>query len=325
MHKKFALLILALGTLTPDLWSLNLGFAREDGGVPGAFLSFGAGARSLAMGKTFVGVADDASAVYWNPAGLTQLKTQDITALYASLYDETAYSFISYARPVAGSGAIGIAVVNLNSGGFQLRDEFNYDTGIASLNETAAIISYAKTLWYGSTAKGDGGRLSAGINLKAVNQNIDSTGDTGYGMDLGLFWSHCAAESECGSILAPLSIGLSLQNVIAPSLKLRNEADTYPLGVTLGFGYRFFEEKLLLALDINQISGRQLKMHLGGEYVLNKLIAFRVGLDETELTSGLGFKWNNYSLDYAFAYHDAWSANENLGISHRFGLTIKFQ
>ena len=38
----------------------------------GNFLRFGVGARPLAMGNSFVAIADDATAVYWNPAGLSQ-------------------------------------------------------------------------------------------------------------------------------------------------------------------------------------------------------------------------------------------------------------
>lgn len=82
------------------LLALDWGFANEDGGQPGAFLSYGAGARSLGMGKTFVGVADDASATYWNPAGLAQLKQNELTALHASLYERTGYSFVSYGQPL---------------------------------------------------------------------------------------------------------------------------------------------------------------------------------------------------------------------------------
>ncbi|MBI5778796.1 MAG: hypothetical protein HZA49_05015, partial [Planctomycetes bacterium] len=69
MKKYYLILFLLVYHFTTlPLYSLDLGFAREDGGRPGAFLSYSAGARSLAMGKTFVGIADDASATYWNPA-----------------------------------------------------------------------------------------------------------------------------------------------------------------------------------------------------------------------------------------------------------------
>jgi len=55
--------------------------AAEDGGRPDTFLSYAASARSLGMGKAHIGVADDASAIYWNPAGLQQIKRPDVVSL----------------------------------------------------------------------------------------------------------------------------------------------------------------------------------------------------------------------------------------------------
>ena len=45
-------------------------WAQEDGGQAGNFLRFGVGGRALGMGRSFVSIADDASGVYWNPAGI---------------------------------------------------------------------------------------------------------------------------------------------------------------------------------------------------------------------------------------------------------------
>ncbi|MDD5757353.1 MAG: hypothetical protein PHR23_08790, partial [bacterium] len=75
---------------------------------------------------------------------------------------------------------------------------------------------------------------------------------------------------------------------------------------------------------LNKTENRQMKVHLGTEYTLAKLFSIRAGLDETEATMGMGVRWQNYSLDYAFAYHDAWKGYEDLGMSHRFGLTVRF-
>jgi hypothetical protein len=315
MRNRSSIILLMLTLLSGPLCALNLGLATEDGGRAGAFLSFGAGARPLGMGKTFVGVADDASAAYWNPAGLVQVKSGEIVALYASLYEQTGYSFAGYAFP-AKLGTFGLAAANLNSTGFQLRDELNNDRGVAGLNETAVLVSFARQLRPGAN-----GGLAAGINVKAVNQSINAASDTGFGADLGLFWRPGDSGWEA---LKPLSAGLSLQNVAAPSLRLERNADTYPFSATLGLGYRFFGERLLVVFDANGTCGRSTKLHFGGEYAVNRMFRIRAGLDETELTSGLGIAWHGYSLDYAFAYHDAWSEYENLGISHRFGLTIRF-
>ena len=291
----------------------GLGFARQDGGKAGAFLSFGAGARALGMGKTFVGVADDASAVYWNPAGLVQLTEKELTLLYASLYEQTGYSFVSYAHPLS-FGAVGAAVVNLNSGGFALRDEYNYELGEASLSETAAIVSYAKTIINDET--GAIGEVSAGVNIKAVQQSLNAVTGTGFGADLGAYWSP--------RFISGLYAGLSLKNVVAPRLKLADETDTYPLSAVLGAAYLCMNDALLLAVDVDKTDGREYKLHLGGEYTIMEAFHLRAGLDETELAAGFGFDWSGYSIDYTFAWHDAWDEYENLGISHRFGLTARF-
>ncbi len=319
---KIILLLTAVcQLLTANAFCLDLGFAREDGGRPGAFLSYGAGARSLAMGKTFVGIADDASTTYWNPAGLATLQKPEITALYASMYEKTGYSFAAGVYPlksvhspqstVSGKDlrTIGLAIVNLSSRGFQLRDEYNYELGEGGVSETAALISYGTKVPFVVR----GSSLAVGANIKLVNQNVDTKSDTGYGVDLGVLTNY-----------QKLNIGLSVQNIIAPRLKLVEDTDKYPLSTTLGFCYRFFNNNLLAAVDLNKTENRQMKIHLGTEYILAQLFSIRAGLDETEATFGLGVKWQNYSLDYAFAYHDAWAGYEDLGISHRFGLTVRF-
>ena len=48
-------------------------WGAADAGAPGSFLNFGTGARSQAMGSAFTALCDDASAIYWNPAGLSRL------------------------------------------------------------------------------------------------------------------------------------------------------------------------------------------------------------------------------------------------------------
>ena len=58
---------------------------HADGGVPGAFLRLGVGARPLGLGNAFVAIAGDASATYWNPAGLTKLKRIELEVMYGYL------------------------------------------------------------------------------------------------------------------------------------------------------------------------------------------------------------------------------------------------
>src|ERR1044071_1299461 len=91
----------------------------QAGGEPGEFMQWGAGARSLAMGRAFLAVSDDASATYWNPAAMTQIKRKEVMALQATLFQQTNYSFLSYVSPSARSGVWGFNLTKLTSGGFE--------------------------------------------------------------------------------------------------------------------------------------------------------------------------------------------------------------
>jgi hypothetical protein len=288
----------------------NLGFASQDAGQSGEFLSYGAGARALAMGGAFVGVADDASTMYWNPAGLGQIQRKEITALYAGLYENTSYGFIGYVNPINEKyGTIGCAVVDLESTGYQLRDTYNTNMGEGNESEMAGIISYGKLLPIGYTDK----PVYAGGSIKIVRQVIDSNSATSIGLDAGVLCK----------LFKNLSIGLDIQNLVAPQLKLMEATDAYPLSITVGAGYRLCNNNLLLVLDVNQTTNRDYQVHAGGEYCLFKMLTLRAGINPTEIDCGLGFKFKDYSIDYAFALNDAVQGNNNLGSSNRIGITIK--
>ncbi|MFH1784520.1 MAG: PorV/PorQ family protein [bacterium] len=295
--------------------AVDLGSARADGGQAGSYLSWGAGARSLGMGKAYVAISDDASAVYWNAAGMTQVENREMIALYSMLWEETNYSFLSYTQPLVirdmSYGNIGIALVNLASTGFKKRDVYNNEQGTADLSEMAGIVSYATKLT---------GAISAGASIKIASQNIDSYSDTGYGLDLGLLYK---SNSE-RALLKPLTLGLSVQNLIAPQIKLKEKTNTFPRSIRTGLAYRLFSENLIVAIDADKTDNRSVKMHYGVEISPAGLFAVRAGMDETEITAGFGVDFVVFKLDYAFSYHDAWKGHEDLGNSHRFGMTYNW-
>lgn len=325
---------------TKSINALDLGRADEDGGRPGAYLSWGAGARSLGMGKAFVGLSDDSSATYWNPAGLTQLKRREFMVLYSLLWEDTDYGFISYIHPLMNkqgldgkrlrkikglprlfaSGSLGIALVNLSSTGFEKTDELNNSLGKASDVETCGIISFGKKI-------GENEGLSCGISLKIVQQKIDTYSDSGFGLDLGFLYQLPIMNSQ----LPDLGIGLNIKNLISPRIKLDQDKDKFPIDVRLGIVYRIFRDKLRVAVDGDKTQGRSVKMHYGIEYIpfkkiLDKIhkMSIRVGWDETEMTCGFGFEVSSLQIDYAYAYHDALKGYKDLGSSHRIGLSFRW-
>ncbi|MFH1860230.1 MAG: PorV/PorQ family protein [bacterium] len=274
-------------------------FARYDG-APGSYLRWGAGARDLAMGKAFVAVSDDATSVYWNPAGLTRIQGAEFTGLFATLFEDTNYSFLSFVHPTEEFGAFGIGIVLLSSSDFEGRNNRAQVTGKLQEMQRCIILSHGRKV---------SRRLSIGANAKIITEDIASYNDTKIGLD--------------GAMLFDLrdyfSLGLSVQNLVPLRLKLIDKDETFPIIVRAGGALKALNNNLLLALDVEKLPSQVYKTHFGAEYWLkNRSVALRMGLDNTEITSGAGMDFENYIIDYSLSH-------QNLGYSHRLSFTYCFE
>ena len=89
-RRSYIVMILLLALAASTLLS-----AADDGGTESVF-TIGAGARAMGMGNGFTALAEDATAVYYNPAGLAYLPSQQISFLHTILFEGTVYDFASY-------------------------------------------------------------------------------------------------------------------------------------------------------------------------------------------------------------------------------------
>ncbi|MCG3204487.1 MAG: hypothetical protein KCHDKBKB_01202 [Elusimicrobia bacterium] len=300
----FYSVVISLVFGAPTSAAVDFGFASADAGHAGAFLEYANSARTLAMAGASTAVSDDASAVFSNPAGLSQVERKEFIASYSTLFENTKFSVINYAQPTAVTGTFGLGFINLQSGDFERRDTVGEKNGSFGISDSALILSHGLDM---------GNRFSIGSSFKVIRQQVDEFSGTGYGLD-------GAAMMKLNPLL---SVGLTLRNVLAPHIKLRHESDRYPYDIRLGSRWQA-TRKLMIATDFNQTSGRSIKVRLGGEWVTTSLLVFRLGINETELTTGLGLKLKDWGIDYAFGYNDAAAGLQDLGSSHRLGLHMKF-
>ncbi|MCP3683139.1 MAG: PorV/PorQ family protein [bacterium] len=279
-------------------FALNWAEQKGTGGMPGAFMSWGAGARSLGMGKAFVACADDSTATYWNPAGLANLSRSEITALHAILWGGTVYDFISYVHPTGFGGTFGFSGTRLFLGGFEGRDEKNRQTHTFEDIQSAYGVSYGQKVLE---------TLSIGATLKKMSHTLDDHVSGSYIVDVGAMYSP----------IDYLNLGLNLQNLLALTT---GTSDDIPIVAKFGMNYKLLREKLSIAMDMTGIIGWEgsgLPVNVGAEYWALNYLALRMGMDPREFNMGFGLRYNDYGVDYAYATHE-------LGGSHRVSATISF-
>ena len=101
------------------------------------FLKIGVGARSAAMGESFVAVSNDASAIFWNPAGIASLKKNEVLLTHNNWIADISYNFAGIAIPME-LGTFAIFVVSLNMGEMEVRTEYEQE-GTGELFDAADL------------------------------------------------------------------------------------------------------------------------------------------------------------------------------------------
>ncbi len=275
--------------------------ASADAGAPGAFLRFGSSARSLALGGAVAAVSDDAATSYWNPAGLSQLRTMELTAMNANLFADTKYSFVSFGLPSDGKGTFAFSGTFTTSGEFQratdmvdMDDFFSEQEGIFSL-------SYAR----------GGTRLGWGVTLKSVSQDIGGSSGSGFGADVGLY-------------LRPdrrMSLGLSFQNALQPEITLEEMPEKLARTLRGGVALHFFNNRFLVLTDLVKTDFMDMDFQGGIEAWPLQQLVLRGGYDTVResMSFGAGVRWQNWQLDYAHVSHDLGSTTV-VGATMRFGI-----
>lgn len=290
-----------------------------EGGTESTF-KLGFGARALGLGQAYTALADDPTAVFWNPAGLESVYRQSATFFHTTLFDATQFDFLGYAFPTLDLGTFGFGIARLGVSGIQQRDVFNVPLGNFSYDEYQLYFSYAKTLFW---------NLTPGITVRWIRQGWNNLqeGDlnaTGVGADIGLMYR---PDWLGNALVQDWSFGLNVRNAFAPQLRAGNQVDEIPLTVRLGIlkKVRFSGGSALnLLMDVDYSQKRSLLIHAGTEYNFQDLGRVRVGFDGTGMSFGAGLRYSMFDLDYSYggsAYQDVFNPTHRVSISVNFGAT----
>jgi len=315
-------ILLPAGVLLPGFGATAFASA-QDAGTNNPF-TLGAGGRALGLGRAYAAVADDASALFWNPAGLSQLQQIEVSAMHIQFYFDTPYDFVGAAYPVLDWGTFAVGAVRVASGEIVMRDDRGRQIpGEGSLDLREYLFGYGRELVY---------NIRAGVNFKIEQERLLGDYSTGVGLDAGLLYTLprlLTLEPGGGSVPSgaatpwdQFSLGVNFQNAVPPRLQLRNEADIFPLEIKAGAAYRWesrdrWKQSFLVTLGAEKSTWRALTPVVGAEYGFYNLIALRAGWCDAGWTTGAGLQMQGFLLDYALA-------GEELGLTHRFSLAYRF-
>lgn len=289
-------------------------YASGDGsaGTLDLFSVGGVGARAMGLGNAYVAMPFDATAIYWNPAGMEHVQKKSFSFFYTNLLADAQYNFIGYVHPTINFGTIGVGALRIGTDGIQVVDDQNVSEGTTSYQRSQFILSYAKKLPHS---------ISIGVNIKLDYFSLWGSSDTGVGADLGFLYT-----PDFGNmILRDLSMGFNLQNLLTPRLRPLEKTDVLPMNLKFGIAkpipINSQGTKVIFFMDFEQGGGDSpFRYHTGTEYVFQNQAMLRFGMNNNQLAFGAGFNYNIFQLDYSYGKF----ADHPLDTSHRISFTVSF-
>ena len=280
------------------------------------FLELGVGARAVAMGEAYSAVADEATALYWNPAALTNIPNRSATLMHAAYIGSSYFDYSAYGQNLGSKGAFGAGLQYFSAGGITQTDVTGTDVGSFNPYDLAFSLGYAYKFDGAQSLDG----FSIGVAGKYIQSKIMTTAQT--------------AAADFG-VLSPayfggrLKLAFTMTN-LGGTMKFDADRENLPLNFKLGSSYKIIDH-WLAALDVNFPRNDNPYAALGTEYQLVTSgpwrMAGRAGFNSqtigsvdgfTGVSFGVGIGYNRLAMDYAFV------PLGGVGQSNRLSLTCNF-
>jgi tetratricopeptide (TPR) repeat protein len=288
------------------------------GGTEDNMTILGYGARALGLGKAFTAVANDPTAIYWNPAGLEDIYQQNATFYHVSLWEGTSLDFLGYAYPTIEWGSFGFAIGRIGVGDIPQTNSGGDLLGTFSNAEYQVYLGYARKFPY---------NITGGATIRMVRrswsglQNESDLTATGFGLDLGVMYKPVWIGSPWYQDWA---FGLKINNFIEPQLKEGVTSDDLPLTIKLGFlkKIRFAGgENFSVMMDFDFSEKRAMRIHIGSEYRVMDYGDIRIGYTDGGLSFGAGVEYKKFQFDYSYGFSEY---SDVLPGVHRISLSFSF-
>ncbi|NUO80042.1 PorV/PorQ family protein [candidate division KSB1 bacterium] len=298
----FALPLLAHAQLIPVLGSQRAGTAMAQ------FLKIGVGGRAVGMGEAFVAVANDASALYWNPAGLAQMTSSELIFSHVNWPVDVRHEFLGYVHRF-GANALGVSVTALHTDDLEETTEFQpLGTGnYVPFGDIAVGVSFARQMT---------DRFSFGVTLKYMDETLAELHARNVFVDFGTYYRTGFGSSRFA--VAVTNFGTNVAPSGTVTYRDGTTTDRFqdfspPTIFRVGFATEVIDNeahKMTAALQLNHPNDNAENVSAGAEYWWHKTLALRSGYrlnaDEQSFTFGAGVAvpLARFHLNLDFAYSD---------------------
>jgi hypothetical protein len=307
----------------------SVGHGQEVSGVgttAAAFLKIGVGARALAMGEAQATLAEDITAMFWNPAGLSQVDRIQVLLNHYDYIADLTYDYAGVAIPIPFVGTVGaffsyLGMPDIERTTLQMPDG---NGEMVSANSFSAGFSYARALT---------DRFSIGGSAKYIRETIWHCHSSGFALDIGVLYRTFFKNIRIGMSISNFGTDMKMDgrdllvqhdidelsegNNANINANLATEAFRLPILFRVGLSANLTRDfiglqqhDLTFAVDAVHPNDNREYLNIGAEYRFRNFIALRAGhrqvfLDNREggLTFGFGLNVRIMSfriiLDYA--------------------------
>ncbi len=228
------------------------------GGAAVVFLKIEPDSRAAGMGNAGVALADNASANFWNPAGLAFQQGTELGLTHSNWLPEfnagLFYEYFMAKKHIPGWGTFGAHVTYLFLGEHEGRDGQNNPTGTFRSYDLAVGLSYgvklSETISVGTSVRFIYSNLAPGTQVEGQETKAGVVG----AFDLAFLYR--TKPFSLGSSDGQFSAGFNLANM-GPKVQYSDSEQADPIPTNLRFGYAFtvnFDEfnKLTFVNDFNK-------------------------------------------------------------------------
>lgn len=343
MKNRVKLILIIFCLTLPQIFAQGfISDVSKKGTTAAPFLTIGQSARAIGMGSAYVGVVNDVSSIYWNPAGLTKAEGVNVMFDHTMWIADIKYNYLAASYNLGDLGVLGFSFTGSDIG------EMNVTT-IAKPEGTGETFSATQAAFSVAYAIQLTENFSIGFNPKFIYESIWRMDATAFAMDLGVQYVTPFDNAILAMSISNFGTSMKLlgnSNLVLHDLDPINSGNNgnipayletnswaLPLTFRVGVAYspiRSEMHKLMLAVDAMHPSDNYESVNLGAEYAYDDFLFFRAGykslfLDNSEESFSVGFGVKQYlvgnvSFKIDYAYQDFGRFSD----IQKFTLTISF-